>query len=64
MHKMKDEVILRILARDSPKSELRLQRYGEENFGDLFVVIGKWLGVYLEIFLKTGALHGNFGTAA
>jgi hypothetical protein len=29
-----------------------LQRYGEKNFRDLFVISGKWLGVFLEIFLK------------
>jgi hypothetical protein len=26
-----------------------LQRYGEKNFRDLFVISGKWLGPYLEI---------------
>jgi hypothetical protein len=41
------------LTQESPKSELRLQRYGEKNFGDLFAISGKWLGVFLEIFLKT-----------
>jgi hypothetical protein len=30
MHKMEDEVIMRILAQKSPKSELRLRRYGEK----------------------------------
>jgi hypothetical protein len=50
---MTEELILRILAQESPKSELRLQRYGEKNFRDLFVISGKWLGVFLEIFLKS-----------
>jgi hypothetical protein len=50
---MKEEVILRILAQESPKSELRLQRYGEKNFRDLFVISRKWLGVFLEIFLNS-----------
>jgi hypothetical protein len=53
MHKMKDEVILRILVQESPKSELRLPRYGEKNFRDLLVISGKWLGVFLEIFLNS-----------
>jgi hypothetical protein len=44
---------------ESLKSELRLQRYGEKNFGDLFVISRKWLGVYLEIFLKTRGLPRN-----
>jgi hypothetical protein len=53
MHKMKEEVILRILAQESLKSELRLQRYGERNFGDLFVISKKWLALYLELFLDS-----------
>jgi hypothetical protein len=64
MHKMKEEVILRILAQESLKSELRLQKYGEKNFRDLFVISRKWLGVYLEIFSKTRGLLGNLGIAA
>jgi hypothetical protein len=52
-HKMKEKVILRILAQESPKLELRLRRYGEKNFRDLFVIYGKWLGVFLEIMLKS-----------
>jgi hypothetical protein len=27
-----------------------LQRYGEKNFRDLFVISGKWLGLNWEIF--------------
>jgi hypothetical protein len=50
---MKEEVILRILAQESPKSELRLRRCGEKNFRELFVISGKWLGVFLEIFLNS-----------
>jgi hypothetical protein len=64
MHKMKEEVILRILAQESLKSELRLKKYGEKNFRDLFVISRKWLGVYLEIFSKTRGLLGNLGIAA
>jgi hypothetical protein len=29
-----------------------LQRYGEKKFRDLFVISGKWLGAFLELFLK------------
>jgi hypothetical protein len=35
---MKEWKILRILVQELPKSELRLQWYGEINFGDLFVI--------------------------
>jgi hypothetical protein len=59
MHETKERTILRILAQESPKSELQLQRYGEKNFGDLLVISRKWLGVYLEIFLKPRGLLGN-----
>jgi tetrahydromethanopterin S-methyltransferase subunit G len=53
MHEMKGEVIQRILAQESPKSELRLKRYGKKSFRDLFVIFGKWLGLYLEIYLNS-----------
>jgi hypothetical protein len=53
MHQTKEEVILRILVQESLKSELWLRRYGEKNFRDLFVISGKWLGVFLEIFLNS-----------
>jgi hypothetical protein len=39
------------------------KRYGERNFEDLFAISGKWLGVYLEIFLKTRGLLRNLWTA-
>jgi hypothetical protein len=49
---MKEGVIPRVLVKESLNLELRLQRYGEKKFMDLFVISGKWLGVFLEIFLK------------
>jgi hypothetical protein len=49
---MKDGVIPRILAKESLNLELRLQIYGEKKFRDLFVISGKWLGAFLELFLK------------
>jgi hypothetical protein len=58
MHNTKEEVILRILAQESPKSELWLRRYGEKNFRDLFIISRKWLGVFLEIFLNSRVLVG------
>jgi hypothetical protein len=45
MHRMRGKVMLRILVQESPKSELRLQRYGEKNYRDLFVISEKWLGL-------------------
>jgi hypothetical protein len=52
MHRIKDGVIPRVLVKESLNLELRLQRYGEKKFMDLFVISGKWLRVFLEIFLK------------
>jgi hypothetical protein len=60
---MKEEVILRILAQESLDLELRLQRYDENNFGNLFVISLKWLGLYLELISKIRGLHGNLWTA-
>jgi hypothetical protein len=36
---MKDDVILRILAQESSKSELRLKGYGKKSFRNLFVIL-------------------------
>jgi hypothetical protein len=49
---MKERVIPRVLVKESLNLELRLQRYGKKKFRDLFVISRKWLGVFLEIFLK------------
>jgi hypothetical protein len=34
----------------------------KRSYRDLFEISGMWLGVYLEIFLKTRGLPGNLGT--
>jgi hypothetical protein len=64
MHEMIDGVILRNLVQESSKSKLQLQRYGKKNFGDLFVISGKSVGVYLKIFSKIRGLLGIFGIVA
>jgi hypothetical protein len=33
----------------------------KRSYRDLFVISGKWLGVFLEIFQKLGGLLGNLG---
>jgi hypothetical protein len=60
MHRIKDGVIPRVLAKKSLNLELRLQRYGEKKFRDLFVISGKWLGVFWEIFLKSRGASCNY----
>jgi hypothetical protein len=52
MHRMKWEVILRILVQESLKSELRLRRYGESKLWGHICNFWMWLGVYLKLFLK------------
>jgi hypothetical protein len=34
----------------------------KRSYRDLFGIFGKWLGLYLEIFLKTRGLLGNLWT--
>jgi hypothetical protein len=60
---IKWEVILRILAQESPKSELRLQRYGEKSFSDLFIISKKWIGFIWNYFSNSRGLHENLWTA-
>jgi hypothetical protein len=57
---MQQEVILGILAQESSKLELWLQRYGEKKLWGPFCNFWKWLGLYLELFSKTRGLHGIF----
>jgi hypothetical protein len=64
MHEMKDKMVLRILAQESPKLKLQLKRYGKKNFWDASIIFGKWLGLYLEIHLDSRSLFGSFWTAA
>jgi hypothetical protein len=60
MHIMKDGVIPRVPVKESLNLELQLQRYGEKKFRDLFVISEKWLGVFLEIFLKIRGASCNY----
>jgi hypothetical protein len=53
MHDMKEAVVLRILVRESTKSDLRLKRYGYLKFQGPICDFGKWLGLYLEILLNS-----------
>jgi hypothetical protein len=58
---MKEEVILIILAQESPKSELQLQRYDEIKLWGPFCNFWKWLGVFLEIFKNHGSSQNFCG---
>jgi hypothetical protein len=60
---MKGKVILRILAQELLKSELRLRRYGKKNFRHLFVISKKWLGLIWNYFSNSKGLHENLWTA-
>jgi hypothetical protein len=52
MHRIKDGVIPRVLAKESLILELQLQRYCKKKFRDLFVISGNWPRLFLEIVLK------------
>jgi hypothetical protein len=53
---MKEDVILRILAQESPKSELRLQRYDEKKLRGPICNFWKWLGLISNYFLNSRGL--------
>jgi hypothetical protein len=63
---MKEEVILRILVQESPKSELRLQRYGEKKlwgpFCNFWEVARGIFGNILKtrVFLKICGLQVDY----
>jgi hypothetical protein len=60
MHEMEDKIILKILAQETPQSELWWKGYGEKSFGDLFGISGKSLELYLEIQLESRGSVWNF----
>jgi hypothetical protein len=60
---MKEEVILRILVKESLNLELQLQRYDKKKLLGPIYNFWKWLGVYLELFLKSEGLALNVWTA-
>jgi hypothetical protein len=57
---MKEQVILSILAQESSKSELRLQRYGKKKLRRPFCT-RKWLGVFLKYFKNQGSSQNFCG---
>jgi hypothetical protein len=74
MHKMKGELIMRILAQESPKTELRLQRFGlwkllgakwsfQEGFGGFlkFLELLEGLGTKDRALAKCRNFSGIFG---
>jgi hypothetical protein len=60
MHKVKEEVTRRILAQESPKSQLRLRRYGEKKLRGFFCNFWKVTRDIFGNILKTRALLGIF----
>jgi hypothetical protein len=61
---MKEWMILRNFVQELLKSELRWRRYGEKSFGDLYIISGKWLGLYLKILSDSRALFRKVWAAA
>jgi hypothetical protein len=60
MHKMKEEVILRILAQESQKSELLLRRYDEKKLQGLSCNFWKVARAKLEFIFKNQGSSWNF----
>jgi hypothetical protein len=60
MYEMKELMILRNLVQESPKSELRLQRYGEKKLYGPIYNFWKWLELYVKLFLKIRGSYWKF----
>jgi hypothetical protein len=63
MHRMKEEVILRILVKESLNLELRLKRYGILKFRAIFVDFSEDRDLFGIFFSKSRGLTAKLGTA-